>query len=55
MHMRVSAKVEDCRRTLQSKHLALENLAVLAMLVVAQEERFDSADDLLGFLEDLDD
>jgi len=42
VHMRVSTKVEDCPGTIQAKYLSLGNVAVLAMLVKAQEECIDS-------------
>src|SRR5262245_15013200 len=41
--MRVSAEIEDRRWTLQTKDLSLRNVAIFAVLVVAQEESIDPA------------
>src|SRR2546429_7408919 len=41
--MRVSPEVEDSPRSFQTEHLALRNLAVLAVLVVGEEERVEPA------------
>src|SRR5438128_6200188 len=41
--MWVSPEVEDSPRSFQTEHLALRNLAVLAVLVVGEEERVEPA------------
>src|SRR5262245_41875763 len=43
MHVRVSTKIEDRCRPLQTKDLALRNVTVFTVLVVTQEKGVDSA------------
>jgi len=39
MHVRMPTEIEDGRWSLESKHLRLRNVAVFAVLVVAQKQR----------------